>query len=102
MGTGSHVIGWNGAIVGGGIAYVVDRRGYTTVDVRTPSQPAVLADEQTAQFGWKNIVTNGSGTGVAAVSPNSTRDGAHHVSVYDVSDPAQNQRFLAEFPTPGR
>ena len=36
------------------------------------------------------------------MSPNSTGDGAHHVSVYDVSDPSQNQQFLAEFPTPGR
>lgn len=101
-GSPSSVVGRKRLFVGGGIAYVVDRRGYKTVDVRNPSQPTVLAADQTAQFGWKNIVTNGSGTGVAAVSPNSTRDGAHHVSVYDVSDPAQNQQFLAEFSTPGR
>src|SRR6185295_11627292 len=54
-----------------------------------------------SQFGWRQIVPNGSGLGLAAVGPNSTDDGPHDVSLYDLSDPTQTERFLTQFPTPG-
>jgi len=87
--------------VGGGIAYVVDRRGYHTIDVGDPASPVEIATEETPQFGWKQIVLDGSGRGVATVSPNLSFDGPHNIGIYDVTDPAQNNIFESEFVTPG-
>jgi hypothetical protein len=87
--------------VGGGIAYATHTAGYNTFSLAVPGQPALLDAGSTSQFGWKQIVANGSGLGLAAVSPNSTNDGPHHVSLYDVSDPTQTDQFITEFVTPG-
>ena len=87
--------------VGGGLAYTVHRRGYNTIDISDPSNPILIQGTPTPQFGWKQIVLNGSGLGVAAVSPNQAFDGPHHVSLYDVSDPTQTDQFIGEFITPG-
>lgn len=86
---------------GDGIAYASHPRGYNTFDISNPAHPVLLANGVTQQFGWKQIVTNGSGLGIAAVSPNSTNDGPHHISLYDVSDPTQTDLFLTQFETPG-
>lgn len=86
---------------GNNLAYVVHRRGYATIDITDPANPAVIGNDFTAQFGWKHIVTNGSGIGFAAVSPNQAFDGLHNVAIYDVSDPAQTNVLIAEFETPG-
>ena len=87
--------------VGGDTAYAVHNRGYNTLDVSDPAAPRLITYRPTAQFGWKQIVLNGSGLGVATVSPNMAFDGPHHVSLYDVRDPAVVDAFLTEFPTPG-
>ncbi len=87
--------------VGGGIAYPVHRQGYNTIDVSDPTQPQIITSQNTPQFGWKQIVLNGSGLGIAAVSPNQAFDGPHHVSLYDVTDPLDNNDFVTEFETPG-
>ncbi|MBK9092072.1 MAG: Ig-like domain-containing protein [Anaerolineae bacterium] len=87
--------------VGGDVAYAVHTRGYNTFNLNDPAHPVIIANGGTNQFGWKQIVASGSGLGVAAVGPNSTNDGPHNVSLYDVSDPAQTNVFLTEFPTPG-
>jgi len=87
--------------VGGEIAYAVDRRGYNTVDVSLPTQPVLIQGGDTTQFGWKHIVANGSGLGVAARSPNGAFDGPHNVSIYDVRDPNLNNELLAQYVTPG-
>jgi len=87
--------------VGGGIAYHVHRRGYNTIDVSDPASLSLIQAGNTSQFGWKRIVVNGSGLGLAAVSPNQAFDGPHNVSLYDTSDPAETNAFLTEFETPG-
>ncbi len=87
--------------VGGGLAYTVHRKGYNTIDVSDPAKPVLLTAGATAQFGWKQIVANGSGLGVAAVGPNSTDDGPHFISLYDLSDPRTNNVFITTFETPG-
>ncbi len=87
--------------VGGDVAYTVHRRGYNTIDITDPANPAIIQTTTTPQFGWKQLVLNGSGLGLAAVSPNQAFDGPHHISLYDVSDPSQTDRFVTEFPTPG-
>lgn len=86
--------------VGDTYAYVVNRRGYAVVDISNPDVPALANGNLTPLFGWKQIVTNGSGLGLAAVSPNQAFDGPHHVSLFDVSNPANNNALIAEFPTP--
>jgi hypothetical protein len=87
--------------VGGDIAYAVQNKGYNTFDLGEPSAPALILARNTTSFGWKQIVVNGSGLGLAAVSPNLALDGPHHVSLYDVGDPAAPDKFLTEFLTPG-
>jgi hypothetical protein len=87
--------------VGGGIAYAVHGKGYNTFDLGAPASPRILAAGNTTQFGWKQLVANGSGLGLAAVGPNSSDDGPHDISLYDVSDPRQVDAFLTTFPMLG-
>jgi len=83
--------------VGGDRAYITHRRGYNTIDVSNPDQPELLTSLNTAQFGWKHIVANGSGIGIAAVSPNASFGGPNHVSRYNIV----TGEFETEFPTSG-
>ncbi|MEQ8821840.1 MAG: Ig-like domain-containing protein [Sumerlaeia bacterium] len=87
--------------VGKDTLFAIETSGYNTFDLSDPFRPSLLGEANTAQFGWKQIVSNGAGLGVAAVSPNSTDDGPHHISIYDVSDPAITNDFIQEFETPG-
>ncbi|MCC7373741.1 MAG: Ig-like domain-containing protein [Verrucomicrobiales bacterium] len=87
--------------VGGGFGYAVHRRGFNTFDLSDPPIPVLRSQGETAQFGWLGLVSNGSGTGVAAVGPNSTDDGPHDVSLYDLRDPAGTNRYVTTFPMPG-
>ena len=89
--------------MGGDIAYAVHNKGYNTLSLTNPAQPALIAAANTAQFGWKQIAPNGSGLGVAAVSPILAfeKPATHNVSVYDLKDPTKTDVFLTEFPTPG-
>ena len=87
--------------VGNGIAYAVHTRGYNTFNLANPALPVLIQAGNTAQFGWKQIVPNGSGLGLAAVGPNSTDDGPHDIALYDLSDPKKTDVYLTTFPTPG-
>ena len=86
--------------VGGGVAYPVHSRGFQTVDVSDPRSPSLIATTAAPQAGWKQIVLNGSGLGLAAVGVNPRFDDTANVSLYDVSDPSNNNAFLTEFVTP--
>ncbi len=87
--------------VGDDVAYALHRKGYNTIDVSDPDNPQMITVTNAPQFGWKQIVLNGSGLGVAAVSPNLAFDGPHNVSLYNVTDTAVTDAFIAEFATPG-
>ncbi len=90
--------------VGGTIAYAVHNVGYNTLDLSDPAQPALIKAASTgsgALFGWKQIVSNGSGRGLAAVGPNSAFDFAQDVSLYDLSSPTNINVPITIFPTPG-
>ncbi|MEO8428278.1 MAG: Ig-like domain-containing protein, partial [Verrucomicrobiota bacterium] len=87
--------------VGGGIAYAIHNKGYNTFGLGDPSNPALIKSSNTAQFGWKQIVPNGSGLGLAAVGPNLIDDGPHDISLYDLSRPSNTDVFVTTFPTPG-
>jgi hypothetical protein len=87
--------------LGGGLAYATFTSGYNIFDLTDPNQPALLRTVNTTQFGWKQIVSNGSGIGLAAVSPNSTDDGPHDVSRYNLNPNGTNSQFQTTFQTPG-
>jgi hypothetical protein len=61
----------------------------------------LIAAGNTQQAGWRQIVANGSGLGVAAVGVNPTETEPQDIYLYDVSNPAQTNNFLTAFPTPG-
>ncbi|MCG3196502.1 MAG: hypothetical protein GHCLOJNM_00978 [bacterium] len=87
--------------VGGNFAYTTHGKGYNTFSLVDPQNPTPLATSNNPEFGWKQIVDNGSGIGVAAVGNNFSFDGPHNISIYDVSSPTQTNQFLTTFETPG-
>ncbi len=83
-------------------AYVTSYPGYDVIDVRDPSNLALLgAAGGTGPNSFKQIVDNGSGLGVAAVGVNPRADGTHDVYLYDISDPTDTRRYLTTLLTPG-
>ncbi len=86
--------------VGDGIAYETHTQGYDTFDLTDPLAPSLIAEGASSQFGWRQIVDNGSGLGIAAVGINSTDDADHSLALYDVSDPVKTNVFLTQFDPP--
>jgi hypothetical protein len=87
--------------VGGGLAYAVHGRGYNMLSLTNPSQPQFAQDVITAQLGWKQIVANGTGIGIATVGQNRSDDGPHDVSMYNLNLSGTNTQFITTFVTPG-
>ena len=87
--------------VGGNTAYPVHSAGYNTIDISNPEQPSLFSNGTTGQTGWKQIVVNGTGLGLAAVGSRQFSNGDNHVRVYDVSDPENNNNFRPPIRTPG-
>ncbi len=87
--------------VGGGIAYAVHAKGYNTFDLSKPRQPTLIKPTNTGQFGWKQIVPNGAGLGLAVVGPNLSDDGGRDISLYDLGSPTNTDVFVTTFPMPG-
>ena len=75
--------------------------GLNVFSIEDPWTPVLEARHTTAQQGWKQIAPTGSGLAVATVSPNSTPDGPHHVSLYSLGEDGTALDFLTEFETPG-
>jgi len=75
--------------------------GFNVFSLADPANPQLQTRHATAQQGWKQIAFNGSGQAVAAVSPNSTNDGPHHISLYSVGENNTDLEFVTEFETPG-
>lgn len=75
--------------------------GFNVFDLTDPAAPSRVEDFTNSQRGWKQIVSNGDGVGIAAVSANSTSDGDHHISYFDLGDDPTNAVFETEYPTPG-
>lgn len=83
------------------LVLATNARGYQVVDVADPSNPQVVGEHTDGQFGWKQIVANGSGLALAASSPSSTDDGEHNVTLYNLRDGAASPRLLTRLATPG-
>jgi len=86
---------------GGGRAYCTFAQGYSVFDVSDSINPTLLLRNITTQIGWKQIVANGSGLGLATVDRVSTDDGTHDVSLYNLQPNGTNTQFLAVLATPG-
>ncbi len=87
--------------VGEGRAYASHTSGFNVFDVTDREQLRTLRNQNTNARGWKQMVPNGSGLGLAAVDANSTDDGPHDVSLYRLGPDGLGLDFLATFPTPG-
>jgi hypothetical protein len=75
--------------------------GINRYSLTKPTAPAHLGNFTNGQFGWKQIVGNGGGLGIAAVSANSTQDGIHHIDLYNMGGNNTSPAYARTFPTPG-
>lgn len=75
--------------------------GFNVFDISNPVSPFRLGNYNTSQFGWKQMVSNGSGLMIAPVAPNSTNDTAHNVSLYRQTDSDTEFEFVTEYETLG-
>lgn len=86
---------------GGNRLYATHARGFHVFDLSSPLTPSLLRTLQSAQFGWKHIVPDGTGLGLAAVDANSTDDGAHDVSLYALGAEGTGTNLVVTLATPG-
>jgi hypothetical protein len=87
---------------GEGTLYATHTTGFNIVDTGTnPGAPTLVQNFTTSQFGWKQIVANGSGLGIAATSPNSTNDGPHEIDLYTLGTNQRTPAYGSTFETPG-
>lgn len=83
------------------VLYATYLSGYNIFDISSGDRPVFVRTVGTPQFGWKQIVGNGSGLGLAAVGPNSTDDGPHDISLYNVGADGTANEFRTTLETPG-
>lgn len=88
-----NAIGRVRLFVGDGVAYLVHSAGYNTLSVTNPVQPSLIAQGSSAQNGWKQIVLNGSGLGLAVVGLNPPLDIRDNIYLYDTSQVRSDNLF---------
>ena len=77
--------------------------GFNVFSLSNLADPESVNTNGTQAQGWKHIVANGTGLGVAAVSPNSTADGRHDVNLYRTTGEWDGTNsFVTTYETPGR
>jgi hypothetical protein len=87
--------------MGGGLAYTVHAKGYNVLDLTDPARPSLIRPGNTTQFGWRDLVSNGSGIGLATVGPNAPDNDPRDVSIYDLSLKTNTNLFITQLQTPG-
>ncbi len=87
--------------VADGRAYASHTSGFNVFDVTDRTNLRSLKNHNTSSRGWKQIVPNGSGLGLATVDANSTDDGPHEVSLYALGADGLGLNFVATLRTPG-
>lgn len=83
------------------LLYATYTSGFNIFNTADPEQLTLLKTVSTPQFGWKQIVSNGAGIGLAALGANSTDDGAHDISLYNLGQDGTGGDFVTTFLTPG-
>lgn len=76
--------------------------GYYNFDLADPANPAFTEEFSTQQFGWKEVVANGTNHLLAAASANSTDDGEHNIDLYEIDEGGLSAEFVTRFETPFR
>lgn len=93
--------GWRRRLfVGEGFAYAVHGRGYAVFDLTDPLEPRLVQDHAPGQFYWKQVVANGSGSGLAAHGIGTGSEN-HFVHLYRVGSDGRDNQFVTTFPVPG-
>ncbi len=87
--------------VGGNRAYTSYLSGFNVFDLTDPQHPTFIRQNDTTARGWIQMISNGSGTGLATVGAASTDDGPHNVSVYDLGADKAGAVLITTFETPG-
>lgn len=87
--------------LGGEFLYATHTLGYSVFSLDDPEFPRLLIDHQTTLAGWRDLAPTGDGLALAAVGPNSTDEGRHDVSLYDLRPGGTNAQFVATFAVPG-
>ncbi|MFM7100009.1 MAG: Ig-like domain-containing protein, partial [Verrucomicrobiota bacterium] len=75
--------------------------GFNVFDLTEPSTPSLVADRQTPQSGWRQLVATGTGMALAADGPTNDPFGPHDVSLYRLTAGGQDAAFVSTFVTPG-
>ena len=97
--TGGRGVRRHRLFVGTDLLYARYSRGYNIISLSDPANPVLVRTESTVQNDWKQIVANGSGLGIAAVSLNTS--GPHHIDIYDLGEDGTESNYLTTFQTPG-
>lgn len=85
----------------GDLLYAQHNFGFNVFEVSDPVAPLLLSDVNTTAAGWRDVVPTGTGLALAAVGPNTTDDGQHDVSLYNLQPGGTNAQFVATFETAG-
>jgi len=102
MSTGGNTSGFAWKLFsGGGLLYTTHGRGFNLYDIANPLDPVFVRRFDDTQFGWKQLVTTGTGIGVAAVGNNSGTSGPHEINLYDLGADGRSTSFVTLFQTPG-
>jgi hypothetical protein len=91
----------NGAlrlVAGNGLAYVTVSGGFDVFAVAANGSLALIRQNRPGQVGWRHLVANGSGLGIAAVSVDLF--GSPEVELYTLPSPSQPPQFATQIRTP--
>jgi hypothetical protein len=86
---------------GGSLLYAAYDAGFNVFSLADPLIPVLVQQHTTAQRGWKQMVPNGSGLGVAVVGITPPPTAPHDVYLYDLNPGGTNGVFLTLLTTPG-
>ncbi len=82
--------------------YATHSKGFNVFDLTNPLLPTIVVAGNNPEFGWRQMVPNGSGLGFAAVDAAQALDGPQDVARYDLGNRAVTTARQLTFPTPGQ
>ncbi|MBL8144571.1 MAG: Ig-like domain-containing protein [Acidobacteria bacterium] len=87
--------------------WAVHSKGFNVFSLANPFAPAIVTTNSAGsginpEFGWRQIVPTGSGSGLAVVDGSAVLDGPQDVALYDLSVPTNTNTRIVTFPTPGQ
>lgn len=86
---------------GPGLLYANDTRSVFLYDLSDPRHPAFRQRNVSTQLGWKQLIANGAGLGLAAVGPSSVDGTQDDVSLFDLGLDGTGLDLITIHPTPG-